>query len=104
MHLVTLRSEDAHEDERDQQMYYNNANKNNNNNGATSSQLTFAQLKDQMQLAKTVDLAKLLLNNKWNTYTYIWGDTESLISGNTASLIIQDCICLNLQNLYIWFF
>lgn len=65
MHLVTLRSEDAHEDECDQQMYYNStSNINDNNNGATSSQLTFAQLKDQMQLAKTVDLAKLLLNNK----------------------------------------
>ena len=32
-------------------------------NGA-SSQLTFAQMKDQMDLAKTIDLAKLLLTNK----------------------------------------
>lgn len=56
--VVTLRSEDQNDDHQEH-LYYNN------NNGATSSQLTFAQLKDQMQLAKTVDLAKLLLNNKW---------------------------------------
>ena len=69
MHVVTLRSEEDHNDD-EEHLFYNH------NNGATSSQITFAQLKDQMHLAKTVDLAKLLLNNKWTT---IWTDVYLLL-------------------------